>query len=80
MTSAKPPLMQGPFILWWDYLRPTSRRRDSCSSGATSGKGGPDQPTRRFSADVLPRLATSSKLTLAPSFKVLSPAFSTAEM
>ena len=34
----------------------------------------------QISADVLPRLLISSKLTLAPSLRLLSPAFSTAEM
>jgi hypothetical protein len=38
------------------------------------------QPTFKFSADSLPRFATMSKLTFAPSCKLERPAFSTAEM
>jgi hypothetical protein len=36
--------------------------------------------TRRFSADSLPRFGTISNVTLAPSGRPLSPAFSTAEI
>src|SRR3984893_18588972 len=40
----------------------------------------PRQDTLRFSADVLPRLVTSSYSTVCPSFSVLRPARSTAEI
>src|ERR1035437_4377135 len=54
--------------------------RTYCRSPDKRYKEAAPHPIFKFSADSLPLFATTSKLTLAPSLRLLRPAFSTAEI